>query len=50
VAARLVTPPQLYRSNRGLVIYVGEREVAIRCGALIEQTPGFDCFDFTSGG
>lgn len=50
VPARLVAPPQVYRSNRGLVVYVGEREVAIRCGTLIEQAPGFDCFDFTSDG
>jgi hypothetical protein len=48
--ARLLTPPQVYAPNRGLLIYVGEREVAIRCNTLVEQAPAFDCFEFTSQG
>ena len=48
LAARLIVPRQVYAENRPLVLYVGEREVAIRCGALVEQAPGFDCFEFTS--
>ncbi len=47
-AARLLTAPQVYAEKRALLLYVGEREVAIRCGALLEQAPGFDCFEFTS--
>lgn len=47
LAARLIAPPQIYAENRGLLIFVGEREVLIRCGALVEQAPGFDCFEFT---
>jgi hypothetical protein len=46
--ARLIAPAQVYTENRSLLIYIGEREVAIRCGALVEQAPGFDCFEFTS--
>jgi hypothetical protein len=45
--ARLIAPTQVYAENRSLLIYVGEREVAIRCGAPVEQAPGFDCFEFT---
>jgi hypothetical protein len=48
-AARLIAPPQVYAPDRALLIYVGEREVPIRCSTLIEQAPGFDCFEFTSG-
>jgi len=48
--ARLVTPSQVYAEDRVLIVYVGEREVTVRCGALLEQAPGFDCFEFTSGG
>lgn len=49
-AARLVTPSQVYAEDRILIVYVGEREVTVRCGTLLEQAPGFDCFEFTSGG
>ena len=49
-AARLVTAAQVYAEDRILIVYVGEREVTVRCGALLEQAPGFDCFEFTSGG
>lgn len=48
LAARLIVPPEVYAENRALLLYVGEREVAIRCGALVEQAPGFDCFEFMS--
>jgi hypothetical protein len=48
--ARLIAPPQVYGLNRALLIYVGEREIAIRCSTLVEQAPGFDCFEFTSNG
>ncbi len=47
-AARLLAPPEVYAENRALLLYVGQREVAIRCGALLEQTPGFDCFEFSA--
>lgn len=47
-AARLIAPLEVYAEKRALLLYVGEREVAIRCGALVEQAPGFDCFEFTS--
>jgi hypothetical protein len=46
--ARLMTPAQVYGENRVLLIYAGEREVTIRCGGLLEQAPGFDCFEFAS--
>lgn len=46
--ARLIAPPQVYAPNRTLLIYAGEREIAIRCGTLVEQAPGFDCFEFSS--
>jgi len=48
VAVRLIAPTQVYAENRVLLIYVGEREVTIRCGGLLEQAPGFDCFEFAS--
>lgn len=47
-AARVIAPREVYAENRALLLYVGDREVAIRCGALVEQAPGFDCFEFTS--
>ncbi len=46
--ARLVAPTPVYQENRSLLIYVGEREVPVRCGVRVEQAPGFDCFEFTS--
>jgi len=46
--ARLIAPPEVYAPNRVLVIYVGEREITIRCSTLVEQGPAFDCFEFTS--
>ncbi|HHJ15532.1 MAG TPA: hypothetical protein ENJ80_02430 [Gammaproteobacteria bacterium] len=46
--ARLVAPTPVYQENRALLIYVGEREVPVRCGVRVEQAPGFDCFEFTS--
>jgi len=46
--ARLIAPPEVYAPNRVLVIYVGEREITIRCRTLVEQGPAFDCFEFTS--
>ena len=46
--ARLVAPVPVYEENRALMIYVGEREVPVRCGVRVEQAPGFDCFEFTS--
>jgi hypothetical protein len=49
-SARLVTPLEVYAEDRLLTVYVGEREVMVRCAALLEQAPGFDCFEFTSGG
>jgi hypothetical protein len=48
-SARVVAPAQVYRENRSLLLHVGEREVRIRCARAIEQLPGFDCFEFTSG-
>jgi hypothetical protein len=47
-AARLIAPPEVYAEKRALLLYAGEREVPVRCAALVEQTPGFDCFEFTS--
>lgn len=46
--ARLIAAPEVYAENRALLLYVGEREVAIRCAARLEQAPAFDCFEFTS--
>ncbi len=48
-AARLVSPAQVYAEERVLTVYVGEREITVRCGALLEQAFGFDCFEFTLG-
>jgi len=47
LSARLIAPREVYAENRPLLLYVGEREVAVRCGALVEQAPDFDCFEFT---
>jgi len=47
--ARLVAPPGVYRENRSLLLYVGDREVPVRCTGRVEQAPGFDCFEFMSG-
>jgi hypothetical protein len=46
--ARLVAPSAVYCENRSLLLYVGEREVPVRCTMRVEQAPGFDCFEFTS--
>ncbi len=46
MAARLLAPAEVYAENRALLLYVGQREVAIRCGVLLEHAPGFDCFEF----
>ncbi len=46
--ARLVAPPEVFRENRPLLLYVGDGEVTVRCSVRIEQAPGFDCFEFTS--
>ncbi len=46
--ARLVAPPEVYRENRSLLLYVGDREVPVCCTGRVEQAPGFDCFEFTS--
>ena len=47
-AARLIAPAQVYAEDQGLLLYVGEREVAIRSATLVERAPGFDCFEFTA--
>jgi hypothetical protein len=47
--ARLVAPAELYREARALKIFVGEREVAVRCGDCVERVAGFDCFEFAGG-
>jgi len=44
--ARLVTPPQLYTDTGGLLVYLSGHELPVRCGDVVEQTPGFDCFEF----
>jgi hypothetical protein len=31
-------------------IHVGDREVKVVCAERIEQTTGFDCFEFTTAG
>jgi len=46
--ARLVASPEVYRENRSLLLYVGDREVPVRCTERVEQAPGFDCFEFLS--
>jgi len=46
--ARLVAPPEVYRENRSLLLYVGDREVPVRCTERVGQAPGFDCFEFLS--
>jgi hypothetical protein len=45
-AARLVTPPQVYREQRSLLLYAGEQELRVRCTERIEETARFDCFEF----
>jgi hypothetical protein len=47
--ARLLAPSQFFREHRALKIFVGEREVAVRCSRAVEQSAAFDCFEFTSG-
>jgi hypothetical protein len=49
-AARLITPAGLYAPGRCMLIHVGDREVKVRCAAQVEQSPGFDCFEFTAAG
>ena len=46
--ARLLAPPEVYCENRSLLLYVGDREVPVRCTMRVEQAPEFDCFEFTS--
>ncbi len=49
-AARLVTPAGLYAHGRPVLIHVGDRDVKVRCATQVEQSPGFDCFEFTAAG
>lgn len=49
-AARLIAPREVYAENRRLLLYVGDREIAVRCARLLEEAPAFECFEFTSGG
>ncbi len=48
--ARLLAPSEVYEENRALRVYVGEREIAVRCGVRVAQGAGFDCFEFLAGG
>jgi len=47
-AARLVAPAGIYAPGRPMLIHVGDREVEVVCATLVEQTQGFDCFEFTA--
>lgn len=46
--ACLVTAAQVYAEGRELIVYVGDREISVRCGNLLERAPGFDCFEFSA--
>ena len=48
--ARLVAPVGIYEHKRPMQIHVGDREVKVVCAERIEQTTGFDCFEFTTAG
>ncbi|TCK19399.1 hypothetical protein DFR30_2710 [Thiogranum longum] len=49
-SARLVAPAGLCAPGREVLIHVGDREVKVVCAAHVEQSPGFDCFEFTAAG
>ena len=46
--ARLIVYPGIHQPDRRLSIFVGEREVPVRCGQLVHETPVFECFEFTA--
>ncbi|HFD80155.1 MAG TPA: hypothetical protein ENK05_07180 [Gammaproteobacteria bacterium] len=48
-AARLVATEGVYEPGRPLLIRAGERRITARCGELLEQGAGFDCFAFLAG-